>query len=571
MICERPRPPAAPRRRSLALAATLAALAGATAAAGDWFHDAAAETGVDFRHQDGRSGQKYYVETTASGGGWLDFDGDGDLDLYLLNGAATPGSKLASSPRNALYENRGGAGGRRFVEVAERAGVADDGFGQGLCAGDVDGDGRLDFMVTNYGPDRLFRNLGDGRFAEIGGPAGVAGEHWSVSCAFGDLDGDGDLDLYVTHYVDFSYDRNPRCQSPDGTRLYCRPDDFDGVADSLFLNLGGSGGRVSFRQEGAARGIAQGISEKGMGVILSDLDLDGDLDAYVANDGALNRLYVNRGDGRFEDQALISGAGLSGLGAAEAGMGVDAGDVDGDGRADLIVSHFAMETNTLYRNLGGLQFDDVTSRIGLGPPSYKQVGWGLALLDFDNDGDLDLAVANGHMQEGVEKLEPGLRYAQPNQLLENLGGSGGRIRFRDVSGQAGSAFQVAKVSRGLAVGDWNDDGRLDLLITNTNAGVDLLENRLDTGHHWLGIELAGAAANRFAIGARVELSAGDRRQLREVRSGGRFESQSDLRLHFGLGDHSGPVSVEIHWPDGHRQRETTAELDRYWTIRYRKP
>ncbi len=577
MICDR-LPGAMPvrrRRGPLALAAAFTgALTAALAvvvpvAAEEWFRDVATEAGVDFLHRDGRSGLKHYVETTASGGGWLDFDGDGDLDLYLLAGAATPGSKLASTPRNALYENRGAGGRPRFADVAERAGVDDRGYGMGLCAGDVDADGRLDFMVTNYGADRLYRNLGDGRFEEIATAAGIAGEHWSIGCAFGDLDGDGDLDLYVSHYLDFAFDRDrPRCHDPaTGRRLYCRPIEFDGVADSLFVNQGATGGGVRFREEGRVRGIDQGATNRGMGVILSDLDLDGDLDIYVANDGALNRLYANAGKGFFEDLSLASGAGLNASGMPEAGMGVAAGDVDGDGRPDLYVSHFAMETNTLYRGSGNLQFDDVTARAGLGPPSYKQVGWGVALLDADNDGDLDLAVANGHMQEGVEQLEPGLRYAQPNQLLENLGGG----RFRDAGGKAGAAFDVAGVSRGLAVGDWNDDGRLDLLITNTNAGVDLLENRVDAGGGWLGLELRGPPANPFAIGARVELTAGGKRQQREVASGGGFQSQGDLRLHFGLGDHRGPVRVEVHWPGGDRQLETIGELDRYWRIRYRKP
>ncbi len=547
----------------------LALALAAAPAAGDWFKSVAAEAGVDFRHQDGRSGRKHYVETTASGAGWLDVDGDGDLDLYLLNGAATPGSKLAATPKNALYENRGG----RFVDIAAAAGVDDDGYGMGLCAGDVDADGRLDFLVTNFGPDRLYRNLGAGedgvvRFEEIGDAAGVADPRWSAGCAFGDLDGDGDLDLYVSHYIDFAYGGGPECGDPaTGDPLYCNPDEFDGVTDSLFIRQGPG---VTFREEGQKRGLARGVAEKGLGVILSDLDVDGDLDVYLANDGALNRLYVNDGKGFFEDQALLSGAGLNALGVAEAGMGIAAGDVDGDGRIDLVLSHFAMETNTFYRNLGDLQFDDVTGPAGLGPISYKRVSWGIGLLDFDNDGDLDLAVANGHMQEGVEKLDPGLRYRQPNQLLENLGGAGGRVRFRDASADAGAAFATLEVSRGLAVGDWNDDGRLDLVINNTNAGVDLLENRRQTAHHWLGLALRGPAANPFAIGARVELAAGGKRQLGEVRSGGGFQSQFDLRLHFGLGEHRGPVAVDIRWPDGHRQRETTAELDRYWTIRYRK-
>ena len=546
----------------------LAVLVAVPAAAEEWFRDVAAEVGINFRHQDGRSGLKHYVETTASGGGWLDFDGDGDLDLYLVNGAATPGSKLATVPRNALYENRGAGARPRFVDVARQAGVDDDGYGMGLCAGDVDADGRLDFMVTNYGADRLYHGSGNGRFEEIAAAAGIAGDAWSIGCAFGDLDGDGDLDLYVSHYLDFAYDRpRPRCHDPaTGRRIYCRPIEFDGVADSLFINQGTGPGGVRFREEGRARGIAQGATERGMGVILSDLDLDGDLDVYVANDGALNRLYVNNGKGRFEDLSLFSGAGLNAAGMPEAGMGIAAGDVDGDSRPDLLISHFSMETNTLYRNFGDLQFDDVTAGTGLGPPSYKHVGWGVALLDADNDGDLDLAVANGHMQEGVEQLEPGLRYAQPNQLFENTGGG----RFRDVGAAAGGAFAEAKVSRGLAAGDWNDDGRLDLLITNNNGGVDLLENR-KKGGGWLGLVLRGPQANPFAIGARVELVAGSKRQQREVTSGGGFQSQGDLRLHFGLGDHRGPVTVEVHWPGGGRQKETTAELDRYWTIRYRKP
>ncbi|MEM8963854.1 MAG: CRTAC1 family protein [Acidobacteriota bacterium] len=525
-----------------------------------WFHDVSKEVGIDFEHDDGRSGEKYYVETTASGGGFLDIDNDGDLDLYLVNGAPTPGSNEAvSRPKNVLYRNQDG----RFVEIAEQAGVADMAYGMGLCSGDVDADGKLDFLVTNHGPDRLYRNLGDGRFEEIAAQAGVAGNAWSLSCALGDVDGDGDLDLYVTHYLDFRYETNPRCiDKTRNQRIYCQPEDFAGVSDALFINQGAG----TFREEGETRGLAQGLTEKGMGVVMSDLDLDGDLDIYVANDGALNRLYVNDGKGHFEDQALLSGAGLNALGHAEAGMGIAIGDVSGDLRPDLVISHFALETNTYYRNLGGLQFEDETSRIGIGPPSYKYVGWGIVLFDFDNDGDLDLALANGHMQEGVEEMEPGLRYRQPNQLLENRDG-----RFVDVSEQAGPAFTEPQVSRGLAVGDWNNDGRLDLLVTNTNAPAQLLENRRETDRHWLGLELEGPPANPFSVGARVDLRAGSKRLQRVVTSGGSFMSQSDLRLHFGLGALSGLVEVEIHWPDGTKQKETITELDRYQRIAKRKP
>ncbi len=550
-------------RRAAAVAVVgLAGLAAGAAAGGELrFEEISSRVGVDFVHADGRSGEKYYVETTASGAGWIDFDGDGDQDLYLLNGAPAPGQAAASGPwRNALYENRGD----RFVDVTDAAGVGDTAFGMGLCAGDVDADGRLDFLVTNFGPDRLYLNRGDGRFEDVASKAGVAGDAWSSSCAFGDLDGDGDLDLYVTHYVDFSYEDNPLCgDAQRDLRYYCRPTEFSGVADSLFVNRGDG----TFSEEGVSRGVARGRSEKGLGVLLHDLDRDGDLDIYVANDGEMNRLYANDGTGRFGDEGLSSGAGFNANGYPEAGMGVDAGDVDGDGLWDLVLTHFSMETNTLYRGRGGLRFDDVTERTGLAIPSFRSVGWGLRLFDADNDGDLDLAVANGHMQEGIEELEPGLAYPQPNQLYENVGDG----RFRDVTEGAGPGWLGVKVSRGLAVADWNDDGRLDLLISNTNGRPDLLENRSSSDGHWLGLVLEGPAENPFAFGATAELSAGGKRQLRHVRSGGGFQSQSDLRLHFGLGGHVGEVTVRITWPDGEVQVETTDRLDRYWPIVYEGP
>ena len=549
--------------RCLPTALLVLVLATPALAEGPWFEDVTTSLGVDFEHQDARFGAKYYIETAASGGGLFDVDGDGALDLYLINGAATPGSSITGTPRNRLYVQRAG----RFVDVTEASGTGDPGYGMGVCAGDVDADGRLDFLVTNYGPDLLYRNLGkteDGtpRFEEIGDKAGVADPRWGASCAFGDVDDDGDLDLYVTHYVDFAYDRNPFCgDRARNLRAYCRPEAFDGVTDSLFINQGDG----TFRDEATTRGIAQGSPEKGFGVVMSDIDDDGDLDLYVANDGTMNRLYVNDGKGRFEDQALLSGTGLSRLGTAESGMGVDLADVDADGRIDVLVTNYSMETNTLYRNHGDLMFDDVTAATGLGEPSYKYVGWGVRFFDADNDADLDLAVVNGHAVDNIEIFESGLSYAQPNQLFENIGGG----KFREIaSATAGPAFERQRVSRALAVGDVDDDGRLDLLVTNTNGPAEILFNRRDSGNHWLRLELQGPSSNPFAIGARVFLTTGDRRQLREVRSGGSFLAQGDLRPHFGLGTHSGEVSVEIHWPDGKTSRHTTAELDRVWKIEH---
>ena len=521
-----------------------------------WFREIANSVGITFQHQDGRSGQSYFIETAASGGGWIDYDRDGDLDLYLINGAATPNSNLNTTPRNRLYQNHNG----RFADVTDQAGVGDSGYGMGMCVGDYDADGWLDFVVTNYGPDQLYRNLGNGRFEEVGKPAGVGDERWGASCAFGDLDGDGDLDLYVTHYVNFSFDKNhPRCgDQMSGKRGYCPPEVFDGQTDSLYINQGDG----TFLEDGDARGISQARSEKGFGVVLSDVDLDTDLDIYVTNDGTSNRLYLNDDTGVFQDASLLSGAGLNRLGKAEAGMGVDLGDVDGDGLMDLIVTNFSFETNALYKNLGNGYFDDWTHRAGLATPSYRQVGWGVQFVDFDNDGDLDVAIANGHVQDGIEHIEPLLAYKQANQLFENTGG----LTFQEVTSQAGSAFAAKKVSRGLAAGDWNNDGRMDLLVTNTNDTIDLLENTRNTDHHWLGLILEGPMTNRFAIGAHVTLQAGERRLVREVRSGGSFLSQPDLRLHFGLGTFAGPVTVTIRWPDGQTQTERIEQLDRYWTI-----
>ncbi len=546
----------------LLLAATsLAAepLAAESLAAEPTLVDVAADVGLDFRHQDGRSGRRYFIETVASGGGFFDFDGDGDLDIYLLNGAATPGSKLTRAPRNALFENRDG----RFVEVGARAGVADDGYGMGLCVGDADGDGHLDLFVTNVGQDRLYRGLGGGRFEEVSARTGVdGGEQWSVGCAFGDVDGDSDLDLYVSRYVAFSYEDHPRCV--DRARkldYYCHPTRFPGRPDALFINDGGG----VFRDLAAERGISRETSEKGLGVALADFDVDGDLDLYVANDGTPNRLYLNDGHGRFEDVSLLSGASLGEAGEPLAGMGVALGDLDGDGLSDLVVTNFSLEPNSLYKNLGEGLFDDRTRASGLHAASYRRLGWGVELFDADNDGDLDLAVANGHVMDNIERFVPGVSYAQPDQLF--LGDGAGHFREAKASGIS----NPAAVSRGLASGDFNGDGRIDLLVTRTGGRPALLENRTASSHHWISLELVGPAHNRQAIGARVELQAGERTQVREVRSGGSVLSQSDLRPHFGLGTFLGEVEVRIRWPDGSRQTARTRELDRSWKIVYPSP
>jgi len=526
-------------------------------AAGDWFEDVTQAVGIDFEHNDGRSGECYYIETTASGGGWIDYDADGDLDLYLINGARTPGSEIEGTPRNALFENRNGS----FVDVAGQAGVDDTGYGMGMCVGDIDADGLLDFMVTNYGPDRLYRNLGGGRFEDVAHEAGVVEDLWSSNCSFGDIDGDGDLDLYVSHYMDWGYDNHPWCGDRlRDLRAYCRPSVLDGVTDSLFINSGDG----TFVEEGVLRGLAEGSLEKGFGIVMTDLDNDGDLDIYVANDGTMNRMYINDGAGFLEDRALASGAGLNAAGLAESSMGISLADVDEDGLTDIIMGNYSMETDTLFHNLGDLLFEDVSDVWGVGELTHRTMSWGMVLFDADNDGDLDLATARGHTMENIADFEKGMEYAQRNLLAENTGGG----RFRAVPGiNLGSGWAKAEVSRGLAVGDFDNDGRLDLVFTNTNARPQLLKNTKTRDEHWLGIRLVGSSLNPFAIGSRVTLSLGERVLVREVRSGGSFQSQADLRVHFGLGlAVVGPVDLEILWPDGVVQREYVEAVDRYVEI-----
>ncbi|MBP9144676.1 MAG: CRTAC1 family protein [Thermoanaerobaculia bacterium] len=554
-------------RRNSALALRTAAgwafllIAVNAGAAAQPFRDVAHERGLDFVHSDFRTGEKFYVESAESGGGFVDFDGDGDADVLLLQGAAAPvapGARMpaAQAPRSRkLFENRDG----RFVDVTERSGVAGSGFGMGVCVGDVDADGRVDILVTEYAALLLFRNLGGGRFEEIAARAGLEDRRWNSGCAFGDVDGDGDHDLYVARYVDFSFDRNPWCgDRARGVRAYCRPDAFSGVADSLYIN----DGKGRFVDESRRRGIAAGADEKGFGVLMQDLDGDFDLDIFVANDGTPSRHYVNRGDGFFADEALLLGTAVSNMGAAQAGMGLAAGDVDGDGTVELVKTNYSTEPNNLYRKIAPGLWEDEGRRRGVAEASWPHVGWGVELFDADNDGDLDLAVANGHAVDNIEIFEAGLAYAQPNQLFAN-DGSG---RFTDLGASAGPGFAERAVSRGLASADVDGDGRVDLLITRTNGPTQLLRNETAQPGHWLGLRLVDRRGSAVVLGARVEVQAGGRTLLRHTRSGGSFLSQSALDLHVGLGGWSGPVTVAIRWPDGATQTQSLTTLDRLHVV-----
>jgi enediyne biosynthesis protein E4 len=516
-----------------------AALAPLFAAAAPWFTDATAASGVAFVHGHGGSGQKYFCETMGSGVVVADFDGDGHLDLYFVNGAALPG--FPGYPQkfpNRMYRGRGDG---TFEDVTERSGTAGSGYGMGASAADYDGDGDLDLYVTNFGPNILYRNNGDGTFTDVTAAAGVGDPRWSTSSAWADMDGDGDLDLYVANYVDFDLEHNKFCgKVAENIRAYCHPDAYPGVSNRLYRNNGDG----TFTDVTAAAGV-ENPATKGLGVLWLDVDNDGHEDLYSADDSTVNLLFRNRGDGTFEDATLLSGAGYNEAGATEAGMGVDAADLNGDPYPDIVVTNLDLEGITLYLGTGPGTFTDAGFRVGVKAPSLPFVGFGVSFLDFDNDGDLDLAVTNGHIIDNIELFRPGSTYAQPLHLYENDGTG----RFRQLPAADVLAGAPVRVGRGLAVGDFNEDGKLDLVLSNNNGPAQVLLNAGPSSGHWLGVRLRGKR-NRFGVGARVTVTAGGRQQWREVRAGSSYCSQSAIELHFGLGAVQRVEKLEVRWPSG---------------------
>ena len=487
----------------------------------------------------------HILESGGNGLALLDYDGDGLIDIYLVTAAGlTPGRERVPH-KNVLYRNLGGL---KFEDVSKRAGVDVAAWGNGVCAGDYDGDGRLDLYVTGWGSNVLLRNQGDGTFKDTAAQAGVQASGWSTGCTFFDADGDGRLDLYVARYVKTTWDDVVNAQRTllwrNGPHIMVGPAGLPGEEDLFFRNNGDG----TFTEASAAAGLADPAKAYGFGVLATDYDGDGKVDLFVANDSNPNFLYHNLGGGKFESVGLLAGVAVNAEGRAQAGMGADSGDYDGDGRLDIALTTFAHDTKTLFRNVDGSQFEDVSVTSGIAARTFERMGWGVAFLDADLDGRPDLFIANGHIFADVDNftdLQESFR--QKSQLLLNQGKT-----FRDVSESAGSGLQVRKVSRGLAVGDLDNDGDPDVVISNVDDTPTVLVNRQQTGHRWVGFELRSATGNRFAIGARVVLAADGKRQIREVRSGGGYLSQSDLRALFGLGDFTGPVDVEVTMPGGAR-------------------
>ena len=500
---------------------------------------AVTKSGIDFKHTDGKSEKRLFNEFLGSGGGFFDYDNDGDLDIYLVNGASQIASLDKNPSTNALYRNNGDGS---FSNVTELTGTGSTSYGTGCTVGDYDNDGDLDLYIANFGPNVLYQNSGKGTFIDVSMQSGVANSQWGTSCAFADVDNDGNLDLYITNYADYAVKNDKKCYVR-GIWQYCGPRSYPPDTDIFYHNNGNG----MFTDLTEKSGFLDVPACHGLGVAFGDYDNDGDQDLYVANDQDPNFLFQNQGSGKFEETALLSGVSYSDMGKEEAGMGTIFGDYDNDGLLDLTVSNFQKETNTLYHNEGSGFFADVTTLAGIGEITYSYLGWGIAFFDYNNDGYKDIFVANGHVLDNITDIDRSTTYPQRNLLFRNLGDG----TFEDVSNQSGSGLTLQKVSRTVALGDYDNDGDLDILVTNWNQTADLLRNEGGNLNNWIQINVVGTKSNKSGIGTRIKLVAGNLKQYQEVQSGGSYLAFSDLRTHFGVGNAKRIDLVEILWPSGH--------------------
>ena len=524
------------------------------------FTDVTSELGLHFEYVASHTSRKYLIETMGSGVGLFDYDNDGRLDIFVVNGAplgdptqkGTIPRKNGPKDWNRLYhQKRDGT----FEDVTEKAGLQGIGYGMGVAVGDYDNDGFEDLYVTAYGGNRLYHNNGDGTFTDVTEKAGVAGSGWSTSAAWVDLDGDGLLDLVVLRYLQWDFDDTWCGERREGYRAYCHPDGYRAIAPLVYHNDGNG----HFSEISRKVGLAE--PGKGLGIAFADYDRDGHLDIFVANDSMPEFLYHNKGDGTFEEVALRSGVAVDGEGHTYAGMGVDFADYNNDGLPDLVVTALASQMYALYRNNGDGTFSYESYPSGLGRMTMKHSGWGVRFIDYGNDGWKSLLINQGHDLDTVQLTFPDLRYKEPMLLARNTGKG-----FEDVSAQAGEIFQKTWVGRGLAVGDIDNDGRLDAVVTSNDGALYVLHNSTATQNHWLTLELIGHRSNRDALGAEIKLTTAKGSQWATVTTAGSYLSSSDKRVHFGLGPETVVRSIDIRWPSGIRQTMKNVRVDQILKI-----
>jgi len=535
---------------------SLSSSAGAVASTTAFEEIPASTSGISWTHVSGRSPMAHLPETVGAGCAFVDYDNDGWMDIYLVNSGPCDFYEPSPSLRNALYHNnRDGT----FTDVTQKVGIPGNAYGMGVAVGDYDGDGFPDLYVTQYPHSILYHNNGDGTFTDVTGKAGVAAAGWATSAVWFDYDNDGRLDLFVCRFVDYSKAKLKFCGDLiTGERHYCIPSIYDPMPCWLFHNNGDG----TFTDVSKESGIAQPRA-KAWGVVAADLNNDGRMDLYVTNDTVPNFLFANRGKGRFEEIGILAGVGVSSFGKARSGMGVDAADYDQDGWIDLFEANVDQEMYSLYHNDKDEVFSDVSNPNGIGVATRLMSGWGLKFLDYDNDGDLDLLLCNGHPDDTVEKRIEGVKFREPMLLFRNTGKG-----FQNVSQQSGAAFSKPLAARGLALGDFDNDGAVDLLISQNNGAPILLRNLAGRDNHWLGVRLVGTKSNIDAVGAKITYQAGDLQRHKFKVGGGSYLSSHDPRLLLGLGKRTKIDWLEVEWPQpsGKKERISDLPIDRYVTI-----
>jgi hypothetical protein len=517
-------------------------------------------TGIKFEHLSS-SDKKYIVESMSGGVALIDYDRDGLPDIYFTNAPTVDMAVAGKKARGALYHNNGDG---TFTDVTDKAGVGYPCFAMGAAVGDYNNDGWPDLLVTCLGGVVLYRNNGDGTFTEVTKQAGLTDTQFATGAAFGDYDGDGWVDLFISHYVDFHLDDLPKFGSSKtcqyhGLAVQCGPRGLKGAGDLLFHNNGDG----TFTDVSKMAGVDDPHGYYGLGAVWSDFNNDGLLDLFVANDSTPNFLYRNDGKGHFTEIGFLAGTAVSQDGSEQAGMGVALGDYLHTGHLSLFVTHFSEEYAALFRNDGAMGFTDVSFHAGVAAPTIPYVGWGTAFFDFDNDGWPDLFLVNGHVYPQVDTLDVGARYREPKLLFLNQHDG----TFRNISGLAGTAIQIPQVSRGAAFGDLFNNGRVDIVVENLDGKPMILREEGGNHNHWIGFELAGTKSNRLALNARIRAVAGELIQVDEVRSGGSYLSQNDLRIHFGLGTHDHLDRAEILWPSGKTETLTNLAADRFYAVK----